>query len=194
MTLTEKGYEVLNVTPSKLKKFFSVFSVCGVIGTACKASNISRSRIDQLRKEDPSFAVRFAEAREMAADVLEQAAFKRAVTGVVVSSEPIVNEFGQKVGDRVTKKYSDTLLHVLLKANRPEKFKDALELNVSWRQEAKAMGINPEDYLQGMIDQARQQLEANADIIDVTPLLELEADNDIAARAAPKRPLDGSGN
>jgi hypothetical protein len=187
--MTVKGGIQPEVTPAKKRKFFQVFSVSGVVGTACKASGISRQTIYRLIKDDKIFAERFAECREMAADVLEQAAFKRAVTGVVVSQEPLVYN-GVVVGERVTRKYSDTLLALLLKANRPEKFKDTLELNVGWRQEAKAAGVNPDEYLQSMIDQARLLLEQSSEMIDVTASMDLEMDNEDATRKTSASPTD----
>ncbi len=61
------------------------------------------------------------EAKDEAFDALEGEAHRRAVVGVL---KPVY-QGGQRVG--AIREYSDTLLIILLKAGRPEKFRDRFE-------------------------------------------------------------------
>ena len=78
-----------------------------------------------MRASDEVFAVAWSEAIDTGTDVLEDEAFRRAYDGVV---EPIVSG-GRQVMDpdgkpMAVRRYSDSLMVTLLKARRPEKFKD----------------------------------------------------------------------
>jgi hypothetical protein len=83
------------------------------------------SRFYELRKHDSGFESAWDEAEEQAADALEAEAWRRAVEGVpepLVSAGRVVrDDDGQPLAIR---RYSDNLLLALLKARRPEKFKD----------------------------------------------------------------------
>jgi hypothetical protein len=68
--------------------------------------------------EDPEFKEAFGEAIEESVDRLEQEARRRAHDGV---REPVY-QGGELVGHKQV--YSDTLMVVLLKAHRPEKFSE----------------------------------------------------------------------
>lgn len=174
--MTAYGDKQNEITPAKIRKFFDTFSLCGNMKRSCDVSGINRQSIHRLIKEDKVFAERFQEAREDAADVLEHTAWKRAVNGVVVSTEPILY-YGQQVGEKVVKKYSDGLLTTLLQANRPEKFKPTqINVQVDWSSEVKQLGIDPQQLLLQTVDRIRQQLENDANVIDVTPM-ESSADN-----------------
>lgn len=74
------------------------------------------------REEGSDFKQRWDEAREVAAQVLEDAAQRRAVVGV---RRPIYQR-GMLVG--FERHYSDTLLSLLLKANKPEKYRERVSL------------------------------------------------------------------
>jgi hypothetical protein len=99
--------------------FLRVFEERGNVRNACKAASISRSAVYQRLETDEAFKALFDEARENAADRLEDEAWRRGHDGV---EQSIYSKDGELVGSRI--EYSDTLLIVLLKANRPEKFKD----------------------------------------------------------------------
>ena len=68
---------------------------------------------------DPDFALAWDEAVNIAADALEREAWRRAVEGF---EEP-VHYRGEVVG--YVKKYSDRMLELLLKAHRPEKYRES---------------------------------------------------------------------
>ncbi len=62
---------------------------------------------------------------DIGADVLEQEARRRAVEGV---SEPVYY-MGAEVGS--VQKYSDTLMCLLLKGHKPQKYRERTDLNVT---------------------------------------------------------------
>ena len=70
------------------------------ISKACQAAGIGRRTVYEWRGDDKKFAAEWEEAVETGTDVLEDEAIKRAKDG------------------------SDVLLIFMLKARRPEKFKD----------------------------------------------------------------------
>jgi hypothetical protein len=72
----------------------------------------------QLRRENKEFAKRWADAIEQGTDALEAEARRRAIDGF---KRPIFYQ-GKKVGDETL--YSDPLMITLLKAHRPEKFRE----------------------------------------------------------------------
>jgi hypothetical protein len=98
--------------------FVDSFAKCGIVSAAARVAGISRQHAYRAAKSDTEFAAAWAEAREEAADELEFEARRRAKDGVV---RPVY-QGGKKVGE-VTE-YSDTLLIFLLKALRPEVFRD----------------------------------------------------------------------
>ena len=95
------------------------------VSGACKAASMGRSTAYGLRATDVEFAKAWDEAIENGTDVLEDEAFRRACEGVV---EPIVSG-GRQVLDTegkpmMLRRYSDTLMVTLLKARRPERFRE----------------------------------------------------------------------
>lgn len=154
-------------TAEKDDRFFDEFARTANITAAAQLAGYSRSTVYKYYHEDPEFARRWVDAEHVSTEHLEEALYNRAVFGTT-RVEPIVYK-GKIIFEREITEYSDTAAIFLLKARNPDKYRERIEVNVNWRQEARAMGVNPEDYLQAMIDQARQQLEVQSDIIDVTP-------------------------
>lgn len=79
----------------------------------------------QWRREDPAFAADWDEAREQATEALEREAWRRAKEGW----EKPVFQNGQQVG--VMREYSNTLLIFLLKAQRPELYRENARVEIS---------------------------------------------------------------
>ena len=86
---------------------------------------LSRKRLKELKTQDPDFAVAWDSAVEEATDRLEREARRRALEG----TEESVYYQGKECG-RV-KRYSDSLMLALLKAERPEKYKDRVANELS---------------------------------------------------------------
>jgi hypothetical protein len=90
-------------TPTKrdwAPRFLNALAKSGVILHACKALKVTRSNVYERRDNDTDFAAALARALEDACDALEIVARRRAI------------------------KKSDGLLQFLLRAHRPEKFRE----------------------------------------------------------------------
>ena len=116
-------------------RFLESLASTGNVSASAAAVGLSRNTIYILRREDEEFADAFADAIEQATDALEAEARRRALDGV---EEPVVSA-GRLVVDPQTDKplmvrrYSDTLMVTLLKAHRPDKFKDRAAVETSGR-------------------------------------------------------------
>ena len=86
----------------------SAFKKCASVTKACEIADISRSSFYEWLKEDPEFKAAYEAAREEAVQVLEDEAIRRATIGG-----------------------SDTLLIFLLKAARPQKYRDYVRQEVT---------------------------------------------------------------
>lgn len=104
------------------KRFLLVLSEQANVSAACRAVGISNRCAYDHKNDDPEFAKMWADAVEVAVDKLEQEAWHRATHGV---EKPIVHK-GEVVG--IVREPSDRLTELLLKAHRPEKYRDRVEL------------------------------------------------------------------
>jgi hypothetical protein len=110
------------ITPTKQQLFLEAMAKGSTVSAACKASGIERTSAYKLRDTHPDFAAAWDDARIQGIDRMEDAALSRAVDGW---DEPLVSA-GKLLGS--THKYSDNLLTTLLKANRPEKYGDKVNI------------------------------------------------------------------
>lgn len=106
------------ITDRRKKIFIQTLAQTGIVGRAATAAGWPRGHVYTVRKEDPEFAKLWDQAVEFATDTLEEAARTRAVDGV---SKPV---FQQKELVGYVTEYSDTLLVQLLKAKRPNEFRE----------------------------------------------------------------------
>ncbi len=93
---------------------------------ACEVAKVGRSSHYRWLEKDPEYREAFELAKEGAADILEAEAYRRAVEGV----EKPVGWYKGKPGGTV-RLYSDVLLMFLLKALRPEKYRERVEVRGS---------------------------------------------------------------
>lgn len=136
--MEEQGFDRLDIssphkdggpfTPEQRKKkqqiFLKLYRECANIKASCKAAGINRSTFYNWRDRDPAFAAQLSEAEKDADDTAEAALYDRAIKGVesyVVSNGRVVYLDDKPLKER---KYSDSLLTLLLKARMPEKYKD----------------------------------------------------------------------
>lgn len=110
-----------SLTPERKRAFLLTLADTGQVKRAAQTIGMSRETVYQWRREDPEFAKAWERALEIAAEGLEDEAYRRAHDGV---EEP-VHYMGMAV-DTVTK-YSDTLLIFLLKGMKPEKYRERVE-------------------------------------------------------------------
>lgn len=112
------------VTDRVREAFLAVLRETCNVSAAARAAGISRTAAYEHRA-DPVFAMAWDEAEQEAADRLEGEAWRRAVDG---TDKPVVHQ-----GKITTtyKEYSDRMLELLLKAHRPDKFRERVSTELS---------------------------------------------------------------
>ena len=111
------------------KLFLDTYGKTANIAYAARAAGIQRKQVYVWQEKYDDFCSRMAEAREEAYDKLEQEALRRAVEGVQ-RKRPII--VGREIIDyEVITEYSDRLLEVLLKARRPDVFREKTSIEHS---------------------------------------------------------------
>jgi hypothetical protein len=123
---------VQNRTPKKdelpkwVAAFISALAQSGNISEACKDAEIGRQTAYDLREKSEEFASLWRDALDEACDALEKEARRRAKDGVVNT----IFYKGEPIGEE--HQYSDTLMIFLLKAHRPEVYRERMEsLNIT---------------------------------------------------------------
>lgn len=117
-----------------MRAFLVAMTTMPNVAAACRVAGISRNRPYEWAKQDPEFRAAWDEAREIGVDLLERIAHQRATvgeerrtvrrrekrdaSGKVIEVEEIVEEFVH---------VSDGILQTLLKAYRPEKFRERVD-------------------------------------------------------------------
>lgn len=124
--------------PTK-RAFLEAFARSGVVGVAAKAVDMHRSTHGKwMHEEGPeadAYREAFDQAKDAAADLLEATAINRAVRGtrrlVLHEGKPVLIEnLDTGEMERLWEvKYSDTMLIFMLKAARPEKFRERYEFS-----------------------------------------------------------------
>jgi hypothetical protein len=111
------------------RRFIAELRKRGIVLDACKAAKVSRNTAYRHREASKEFAQQWKEALEDASDVMEAEAFRRAVKGV--KRERGIYYQGERVGTELITEYSDGLLALLLKAHRPDKFRETTKVEHS---------------------------------------------------------------
>ena len=153
--------KIIRITNKRRRHFLEALAEFGNVTLAARAAAVSRRGIYNHREADASFAAAWEEAEQVAADRLEAEAWRRGVEGI---PEPLVSA-GRLVRDDadqplIVQRYSDQLLLALLRAHKPEKFRErsAVEIDIS-------------DRLAERLEAARRRSVAKPE-----PVLELKAD------------------
>ena len=102
-------------------KFLEILRSTGNVSAAAEEAGITRRAAYKARSKSQKFAAQWDEAIDRAIERLELEARRRAYTGV----EKGVYYRGQRVD--TVREYSDQLLIVLLKAHKPEKYRERYE-------------------------------------------------------------------
>lgn len=108
-------------------RFIEAFREHKLITPACEAVGVGRTTVYDARRNDEEFAAKWAEVETEMVEAMEREAYRRAVEGV---RKPLVSA-GKHVTDVV--EYSDGLLQFLLKARRPEQYRERHDINHSGR-------------------------------------------------------------
>ena len=104
-------------TEQKLANFLEFLAETGNVGDAAAHAQLSRKQILRAR-QDPSFERLYQEAFELGIQSIEDEAHTRAVKGTL---EPVFHR-GRRVA--TIRKKSDLLLMFILKARKPELYRD----------------------------------------------------------------------
>jgi hypothetical protein len=113
------------------RKFLAALRNTANVRVACDAAEVGRSTAYRYRDRDAKFAERWDDALDEACDALELEARRRAVHGVERETwvRDGVDERGRPSFRKVlVREYSDNLLMFLLRAARPEKYRENYDL------------------------------------------------------------------
>jgi hypothetical protein len=111
-------------TPKKESQFLEVLRKTADVSKACKTIKTGRATVYEWRKKDSLFAAAWDDAIEEAIETAEGEAYRRATKGTL---KPVFYK-GVKCGS--IREYSDTLLIFLLKAGKPEKYRERFEQRI----------------------------------------------------------------
>lgn len=130
MTATDQTPKRRSSKKSWKKPFLEMLAQSMNVMLSCKAAAVTRAVAYAERKRSKVFAQQWHEATSKALELLEATAWKRATTGTM---EPIWrnDENGKPVKVDQVARCSDTLLIFLLKANRPEKYRETIRQELS---------------------------------------------------------------
>ena len=167
--LNEKNKRKYGLTTSQLiskrkrQMFLEALARTGKVNLAAEAAGYATSNVlRQYYHDDPEFAAAWDAALQTAVDdVLEPEAWRRAVEGV----EEDVYYQGESVGKKLN--YSDGLLMFLLKGNRPEKYKNNVDVNANVNLDT---GIAVMPMIDATVDDwEKKALENQSEYVDVQP-------------------------
>ena len=112
----------MDVQKSQLGAFLAAFADMGNVSYACTVANVSRSMIYRLVEHDEQFAAAYRQAELASTEALEQEAYRRACKG---TPRPVWQ--GKELMGHV-QEYSDLLLIFLLKARRPDVYRERVDI------------------------------------------------------------------
>jgi hypothetical protein len=119
--------------PGWKDRFIHALALIPNVAAACRAAGVSRQTAYKHKGEDPEFGAAWATALEESVDRLEQAAFERSVQGVPRTYEHVTYNADGSVKSRVVRTetvYSDRMTEMLLKAHRPERFRERYDVTM----------------------------------------------------------------
>lgn len=96
------------------------------VRASCQAAGITRDCAYRARKRNKKFAKDWLQALADSCDILEATAWARATQGVTKEHSHYFK--GALVGKDIETEYSDGLLMFLLKAHRPKKFRERIDV------------------------------------------------------------------
>jgi hypothetical protein len=123
----------IRTTKCHIKKaaFLAAFAECGNISRASELAEVNRHQHSRWMKADQGYCDGFGRAVDKAVDTLAEEARRRAVDGLrrvkFYQGKPIIDpETGKPYFEH---EYSDVLLMFMLKAMRPETFRDNVHIS-----------------------------------------------------------------
>jgi len=106
-------------------RFLKAFAEHGLVIEAAAAAGVGRSTVYDERQKNESFALAWADIEEWTTEEMEHEARRRAVLGV---DKPVFFK-GEQCGK--VREYSDTLLIFMLKARKPETYRETVGIHHS---------------------------------------------------------------
>jgi metal-dependent amidase/aminoacylase/carboxypeptidase family protein len=103
-------------------RYLKAVARAGTLTAGCKAARVSPNTVYAWREHDTEFSITEQQMRNALADALEEEAIRRAWRGV---NKPVF-QGGTLVGH--VREFSDTLLIFMLKAVRPEKYRERFDV------------------------------------------------------------------
>lgn len=158
------------LTPEKRSAFLCELRETCNVTLAARAAGVSRQRAYQVREAEPDFAKLWDDALQEGIDLLEHEAQRRAFAGV---DKPVFYQ-GYECG-RV-REYSDTLTIFLLKAHRPDRFRDNSKVELAGSLDLRNV---PDDELQAELASLTAQLAAAGILPGAAPAVDLNDASDL---------------
>lgn len=122
-----KPSTLTKVTPCTRARFLAVIRITGNVSYACAQIKVSRKRMYELRANDEKLAHAWDDAHVAGIEALEQEARRRAFSGVKRVDVTYDNN-GKVKHRKVVTEYSDGLLMFLLKAHKPNKYREVIRV------------------------------------------------------------------
>lgn len=113
--------------PPWVRPFLEALEKTGNVSAAARLCGTDRTTVYSHRKRDEEFKGWWDEALEVAVEHLELECRRRALHGV----EKAVFFHGERVDGGKVREYSDVLLMFLLKAQRPLKYRENVDVGLS---------------------------------------------------------------
>lgn len=124
--------------------FLESYAQWANISYACKEAGIARINVYRWQEHDAEFAAAFNIASEAATERLEKEAWRRATEGTPYKRTSYWH--GEPVGTDEKIEYSDQLMMLLLRARRPDLYRDKLDVAVNQVIKTVA-GVDPQSVL-----------------------------------------------
>ena len=118
--------------PDWAPAFLAAFAEFGIVTAACGEAGISRQTAYKRREDDELFARLWTDVETVTTERMEAEARRRAVEGWV-EREEFETVRNKETGELerhpsvIVRKYSDTLLMFMLKARRPDTYRERVE-------------------------------------------------------------------
>jgi hypothetical protein len=109
--------------------FLEAYAEWANISYACKVSGVARQNIYDWQEHDAEFSASFHRAESAATERLEREAWRRAVEGSPYERTSYWH--GEPVGTDHKIEYSDQLMMLLLRARRPDLYREKVDVAVN---------------------------------------------------------------
>lgn len=109
--------------------FLECYSQWANISFACEVAGIARSLVYYWQEHDPEFLIAFKQAGDKATERLEKEAWRRATEGTPYERTSYWH--GEPVGTDRKIEFSDNLMMLLLRARRPDLYREKVDVAVN---------------------------------------------------------------